>query len=413
MKKLRILVIMIASMLNVHSQNVGIDVPNPTKKLSVNGTVVIDYNSANSGSLDSAALLFGPNANVGITSNKNSGLINYQGLDIWTNSIKRISINEAGNVGVGITGPLHKLHVGGEIVANDYIHAGSYLRAGSTPFSNSYRLQINNGNSLLNGRLSVGGTAATNDKLYVNGTGSDAAARFDNGSVIVEDDIHAFGNINSGGQILGDALAANNTLWVLGHAAIGGALDNNYKLRVYDGNARIGGDFHATGNAAIGGAVDNNFRLRIYDGNARIGGNTEVTGELTAGSAEVAGQLTAGSVTIDNTLTIGGKGSVRSNGPSPLRIGFDSKAIDVFINNNGRVSVTLNITDFSGGYDDARVIFSHAVSDNGNTLDWGEIIITPMAPDSSTDTCLIWLTNKTGENGILKGTLYFTTIVKN
>jgi hypothetical protein len=209
-------------------------------------------------------------------------------------------------------------------------------------------------------------------------------------------------------------------------------------LRVYDGNARIGGDFHATGNAAIGGGVDNNFRLRIYDGNARVGGNAEITGQLTAGSAaiggaiddnfrlriydgnarvggnaEITGHLTAGSVAIDNTLTIGGNGSVRSNGGSPLRIGFDAKNVDVYIANNDKVSVTANITDFSGGIDDIRVMVSHVVGDVGSSLPWPEMIFTIMGPNSGTDTCLIWITNKSGENGILKGTIYLTTIAKN
>jgi hypothetical protein len=302
------------------------------------------------------------------------------------------------NVGIGVAAPIYKLQVAGEIVATDYIQAGNYLRAGSGPFSNSYRFQVNNGNSLLNGKLYVGGTTGTTAQLFVSGSGGGAySARFANGDVVVEDHFHTSGTATIGGTLI-----ANSTLAVTNYAAIGGALDNNYKLRVYDGNARIGGDFHATGNVAFGGAVDNNFRLRVYDGNARVGGDAEVTGHLTAGTAA-----------IDNTLTIGGKGSVRSNGASPLRIGFDSRVVDVFINNNARVSVILNITDFTGGYDDVRVIFSHAVSEAGNTLDWGEIMITPMAPDSSADTCLIWLTNKTGENGILKGTLYFTTIAKN
>jgi hypothetical protein len=191
-------------------------------------------------------------------------------------------------------------------------------------------------------------------------------------------------------------LYASTTLSVSGYTAIGGALDNNYKLRVYDGNARIGGDFHATGNTAIGGSVDNDYRLRVYDGNARIGGNTEVTGELTTG-----------------TLTIGGNGSVRSNGTSPLRIGFDSKDVNVFINNNASVNIVANITEFSGGSDDIRVMVSHVLNDPGGSLTWAEMIITPMVPNSASDTISIWITNKSGSNGLLKGTIYLTSIAKN
>jgi hypothetical protein len=64
----------------------------------------------------------------------------------------------------------------GEIVASDYIHAATYLRAGNSTFSNSYRLQINNGNSLLGGKLYVGGTAPANEQFYVSGPGSVVSA---------------------------------------------------------------------------------------------------------------------------------------------------------------------------------------------------------------------------------------------
>ncbi len=418
MKKVFLLLGVIVLITSAAAQNVGIDVPDPNKKLSVNGSIVVDYNLTSNGGLDSAALLFGPGENVGITSNKNSGLIGYRGLDLWTNSTKRISINEQGNVGIGITGPQYKLNVGGEIVATDYIHAGNYLRAGSLPFSNTYRLQINSGNSFLGGKLFVGNTAPGSEQFYVSGPGAGGtSARFANGAVIVEDNFNANGNATVGGSFSANSLLAGTTLAVNGYAAIGGALDNNYRLRVYDGNARIGGDFHATGYAAIGGAVDSNFRLRVYDGNARVGGDAEVTGELTAGSVTTGSfntnSFSTGSLTVDNTLTIGGKGSVRSNGTSPLRIGFDSKAVDIYVANNASVSVTANITDFAGSDDDARVMVSQVVSDIGNGVPWAEVIVTIMGVDHSTDTCLIWFTNKSGTNGVLKGTVYLTSIAKN
>ena len=398
MKKLFASLVLFIILNKLTAQNVGIGTNAPTKLLSVKGSVVVDHHSENAGTLDSASLLFGSTGTVGITSNKNASLIGYRGLDLWTGSTKRISITQTGDVGIGLTGPQYKLHVGGEIASTDYIWAGSSLRAGTSPFSPSYRLQVNGGNSYLGGRLFVGGGSITNEQFYVAGPGGGVnAAKFSNGSVLVEDNLTVDGSLNA------NTLVADQTTRINGYMSIGGNLDNAYRLRVYDGNARIGGDFHATGFAAIGGLPDLSYRLRVYDGNSRFGGDVQVTGTIDAGS-----------VTIDNTLTIGGKGAVRSNGPSSLRIGFDVKDVNIYIPNNGTVSVTANITDFSGTANDIRVLVSHIVADPGSSAGvWGDLIITPAAPDPVTDTVNLLLTNKSGANAIVVGTIYLTTIAKN
>lgn len=131
---------------------------------------------------------------------------------------------------------------------------------------------------------------------------------------------------------------------------IGEYADNNYRLRVWNGNARIGGDFHATGNAAVGGEVDNNFRLRVYGGDSRFGGNVEVTGNMNAS------QITTG--------FINGKGVVKSNGGSSLRIGFDQVNVNLgVVGSYGEQDVTVNISDFSGTNNDVRVFVAQVVPD--------------------------------------------------
>lgn len=391
-------------------QNVGIGTNSPTKKLSVNGTIVVDHELANSGTLDSASLLFGANGGVGVTSNKNSSLIGYRGMDIWTNNIKRISISEAGNVGIGIAGPLHKLQVGGEIVATDYVLAGSSLRAGSLPFSNSYKLQVNGGNSLLGGKLYVGGTTASSEQLYVTGTGG-YSARFTNGDVVVTDNLITGGNTTVNGSLTANTILSETTARINGNMSIGGALDNSYKLRVYDGNARIGGDFHATGNASIGGVVDNNWRLRVYDGNSRFGGDVQVTGALTAASGNI-NNLTAGSMVIDNTLTIGGKGSVRSNGPSSLKIHFMQVYVEFEFNGTGQLAVfPVNLPDFDNAAD-VRLSISHFVpvlplGDNPHN-----VTVTFTEFNSTSNSCVMAVRALPGVSFILAGHYYVMAVMK-
>jgi hypothetical protein len=390
MKKIILISVAMINTFFLLAQNIGIGTLFPKHKLSVSGTITVDHDHANSGTLDSASLRFGASSNVGITSNKNASLIGYRGLDFWTNNIKRISINEGGNVGIGITGPLHKLHVGGEMVATDYILAGSSLRAGSLPFSNSYKLQVNGGNS------------------YFNGDGTFT------GNLLTE------GDHNVNGGILAQNIRATSALRADVKLAIGGATDDNYRLRVYDGNARIGGEFHATGNSAIGGLPDANYRFRVYDGNSRFGGDVQVTGEIDNGSGNIVtnavttNAVNADNVTIENSLTINGKGSVSSNGPSSLRIGFSSKAIDDVLV-AGEIKVyTASIADFEGGNDDVRVMVSQFQHTFGGTINsWERMLITVTDVDAVANTCKLKVHNTTGGQMTLKGTIYLTVIAKN
>lgn len=393
-----------ASLLNtffLFAQNVGIGTVTPKNKFSVNGTIAIDHDYTNNGTLDSASLLFGNNSKVGITSNKNNALIGYNGMDIWTNASKRISINEAGSVGIGITGPQHKLHVGGEIVAFDYILAGSSLRAGNLPFSNSYKLQVNGGNSFLGGKLFVGGTTIGSEQLYVTGAGGGAnSARFTNGDVVVADNFSTGGNATVSGNFTANTMLSETTARINGYMSIGGVLDNNYKLRVYDGNARIGGEFHATGNSAVGGLPDANFRFRVYDGNSRFGGDVQVTGNVNAGEV--------------TTNTINGNGVVKSNGPSQLRIGFDSKNINHQFSPGEVHFMTATLsTPISGNNNDFRILMSQY--DNGpggeDVMQFFGVTITNI--NAAANTCDIRLKNLSGATITLIGTMYLTTIAKN
>lgn len=81
----------ILMVINSTAQNVGIGTVNPLKLFSVNGSILVDEGNLNTGFLDSAALRFGTNANVGISSNQAGAGTNLNGLDFWTNNTKRIT----------------------------------------------------------------------------------------------------------------------------------------------------------------------------------------------------------------------------------------------------------------------------------------------------------------------------------
>ncbi len=320
------------------AQNVGIGTDNPTKRLSVNGTIVVDHDSTNFGTLDSASLLFGKDGKVGISSNKLPFGTNEGGLDFWTNGQKNMVIRQNGNVGIGVTSPLQKLTVDGsirsygQILVEDRLYGLGLrvtddIRIGGAPYDGAYKFQLKNGASYFGGSGLFTGNLTTEGGLTVGWTAE------------------VMNHLK-----VGSYLQVDGAVHAMDRMGIGGYADNNYRLRVWNGNARIGGDFHATGNAAVGGEVDNNFRLRVYGGDSRFGGNVEVTGNMNAS------QITTG--------FINGKGVVKSNGGSSLRIGFDQVNVNLgVVGSYDEQDVTVNISDFSGTNNDVRVFVAQVVPD--------------------------------------------------
>ena len=362
MKKILTLLPLLVVGILLSAQNVGIGVVNPTKKISVNGSIVVDHGGDNLGELDSAALLFGASPyQAGITSNQFPPGIGYKGLDLWTNGSKRISIAQNGNVGISVGTPQYKLHVNGDIAGNANSYVAGNLRLGPGPYNGNFRLHVNNGNS------------------YFAGDGTFTG------------DLMAQGNFIAYQEVSSANIRATSAMRADVKFAVGGATDDNYRLRVYDGNARIGGEFHATGNSAIGGLPDAAFRFRVYDGNSRMGGNLQVTGNLDAGS-----------------LTVDGKGSVASNGPSSLSMGFSALNVDMGMGVNAVAGVWLNLPAFSDA-DDMRVMLSNVDADP-LSIQWARVNITIGALEASDDRVFVQFHNQTGAAGTLKGTLYFTTV---
>lgn len=96
--------------------SLGIGTSSPEEGLSLySGNVKIDQSNANNGDLSTGAIKFGQGGTgEGIASKRTSGG-NSAGIDFYTNSTARISIANAGNVGIGNTAPGAKLDVNGAV----------------------------------------------------------------------------------------------------------------------------------------------------------------------------------------------------------------------------------------------------------------------------------------------------------
>lgn len=85
--------------------------------LTVGAGITVDDNNINTGSIANGAIAFGNASGEGIGSKRNAGG-NQNGLDFYTNSINRLAISNAGNVGVGTTTPVAKLDIAGNAALN-------------------------------------------------------------------------------------------------------------------------------------------------------------------------------------------------------------------------------------------------------------------------------------------------------
>src|SRR5579859_1673647 len=92
--------------------NVGIGTDDPQQNLSVAAGLNVDQLAANDGSSLNPGLSFGSNATEGIASNQKGGGTNPSGLSFYTSGALRLSIQQGGNVGIGVN-PTQNLSVNG------------------------------------------------------------------------------------------------------------------------------------------------------------------------------------------------------------------------------------------------------------------------------------------------------------
>ncbi len=88
---------------------VGIGTTNPEQPLSVQGGMVIDQGNSNAGTV-AGILRFGSSSGEGIGSRRTFGNGQY-GLDFYTSGLQRMTISNAGNVGIGTGTPQAPLEI--------------------------------------------------------------------------------------------------------------------------------------------------------------------------------------------------------------------------------------------------------------------------------------------------------------
>lgn len=352
----------------VFSQNVGIGTTMPLKEFSVAGSIAVDHNNANTGSLGRDALVFGTNPSlVGISSNKMPGEATSYGLEFWTNGIRRMLITENGRVSIATSypDPSYDLTVAGHIKAyniqahnlnasvntniENQLNVGNKIAVNGPAYNQLYRLTVNDGNSyfggngLMTGYLTVEGEINANDNLDVSG------------------DIYCINRTTSG------------TIKVSTAMSVGGEPDPQYKLRVYNGDSRFGGDVLVLGD------------LNVDD-------------------------IVADEITIDK---INGKGIVRSNGTSSLRLGFDQVWVNYTLNGGAEADLTVNISEFTTGPNNVRVFISQFEPDPlPQFVTWHDFSFHVHSVDPATNTCKVRVTNTTNGSLSIRGYLYLTSVAK-
>jgi hypothetical protein len=217
MKKIFILFTIVIS-LQVQAQNVGIGTSNPTARLTVDSSIMVDQTNSNQGSLDRSSLYFGSDKKVGIVRSFLSGSSGRNGLGFFTNNTRRMSIDSTGQVGIGTINPLQTLHVNGNSYFSGNLGIGSStpdyayenlfgynymfygLGVGTVPNS-TYMLDV--GSTLpsrIQGALTTNGTFTVNDNAVVNGTSTV------NGNAVVDGSL----TVNNGKGVAYNSTSATN-----------------------------------------------------------------------------------------------------------------------------------------------------------------------------------------------------------
>ena len=140
--------------------NVGIGVSTPQQNLSVGGGLDVDQNNTGTGSVYSSALSFGSNSGEGLSSNRGAGN-NHYGLDFSTSGVIRMSITQAGRIGIGTQTPTAALTVNG----NTTEAYGPYTKFAynTVPFNDTFQT-VGNLSIEANGRIKATEFDAVSDR---------------------------------------------------------------------------------------------------------------------------------------------------------------------------------------------------------------------------------------------------------
>jgi predicted acyltransferase (DUF342 family) len=337
------------------AQNMGIGTATPLAKLHVGGgNVLVDQNVRVNGNG-----LFLQQFTVGLVIGNSDHKFRVTGGKTWTSTLT------AG--GEGFAGKMFSVYGDAQISQN--------LNTGSLNVTED---GIVNGNFRVDGRIGINGPTNASYGLIVNNANS-----YFQGDAIVEGNARVNGRIGINGPTnLNYGLMVNNA--------------NTYmqgNLTVSD-DAIVNGNARVDGRIGINGATNANYGLIVNNANSYMQGNTTVTGNLSVGGG----------------VSINGKGMVTSNGPSPLRISFNSTYVDRDLGGNNDGSHTFSLPDFGPSIDDIRVEIAQFMPAGGSdTQDfiWWISDIDPVA-----NTARIRFRNVTAFGKTLRGTFYLTAIIR-
>jgi hypothetical protein len=254
------------------NNRVGVGTAEPQQALSVGGSLVVDQASTNAGTITSGGITFGNASGEGIGSKRTVGG-NQAGLDFYTNFANRMTITNAGRVGVGTTTPAAVLDILG----------GANHDGVGDPFALAF--QWGGGGYRHWVRTRHSGIATTGNAIdfFVNSSTTAAGSA-------------------------GPGVGSLHTMTLNGGRVGIGTQSPSFKLHVSDSgisglrveSATAGGtvaSFGGNGDFRIDTSVISGGRLMVKEnGNVGIGKNSPTQKLDVAGNAAVSGSLTAGSV---------------------------------------------------------------------------------------------------------------------
>ncbi len=206
--------------------NVGVGTPLPQQNLSVNGGLNIDQANINGGTI-SPGLTFGSGSGEGIAS-KRTASGNQYGLDFYTEFAVRMSISNAGDVGIGTNAPASQLHIsGGEW---DLTNTEGDFKIGNSAMRLKIGVALGGGGAGDARIRAQGGTS----RLMI-GSGTDDTVTIVGGRVGIENltpaatldvtgDIKASGGISAATAVLNGGTTINGGVSINGGTSINGGL---------------------------------------------------------------------------------------------------------------------------------------------------------------------------------------------
>jgi hypothetical protein len=329
------------------NKRLGIGTTSPAVKLDVNGIarVTTEIRSKNTAG-NISYFTFEENANVNSATFISGDARTTGNMGLWTNSLERIRIDNAGNVGIGTTNPSYRLHTQVPSSANAEI-----FLAGMEGVSNGFTVQRVSSTfiyTLLSGRTLINTNTDNGvDALQVNGSAIASVLKFNTSGETITISSYKVGaggnNIWIGGGGLSSTSASSNNLSVGGAALF---FNTSGSGNMALGAAALFDNTTGSSNVGIG------WNAMAYN---KTGSNNVSIGDI-SGGRDAAGSLL---LNVNNSIFIGRntRASAQSN-TNEIVIGTDAIG-------NGSNTVTLGNASIATTILRGSVMGSSFKSDSG------------------------------------------------